>query len=166
MALPQRRAVLDNAVRPTTRRGPSTGQWQCLIIAPNDKHRRELVDAATEAGWVTVDCRNPQEALDCQQRLLFQLALVDLASRNHVLHHALRDAAATLSQQSGALLVVCGEGSADEEIWARQLGAWLYLPGVVEGGELASLFGEARELAARLSAPQGAAWGGAPVWQR
>ena len=31
----------------------------------------------------------------------------------------------------GLLLVICGhEGEVEEEIWARQLGVWLYVPGL------------------------------------
>ena len=45
------------------------------------------------------------------------------------------------------LLVICGsEDNVDEELWARQLGAWLYLPGVCDGDSLTSLCVEARRL--------------------
>ena len=36
-----------------------------------------------------------------------------------------------------------------EEIWARQLGVWLYLPGVVDDSDLSSLFEEGRAVASR-----------------
>jgi hypothetical protein len=43
--------------------------------------------------------------------------------------------------------VICGsEDNVDEELWARQLGAWLYLPGVTDGDSLTSLCVEARRL--------------------
>jgi hypothetical protein len=51
--------------------------------------------------------------------------------------------------------VICGnEGRPQEEIWARQLGAWLYLPGVVESDDVAMLCGEARQIAEQLAKPQ------------
>ena len=46
--------------------------------------------------------------------------------------------------------MVCGsEDSVDEELWARQLGAWVYLPGVSSGDALMSLFAEARRVSDR-----------------
>ena len=55
----------------------------------------------------------------------------------------------------GTLVVVCGSGdSVDEELWARQLGAWVYLPGVSGGDALMSLFAEARRVAERKGAYQ------------
>jgi hypothetical protein len=50
------------------------------------------------------------------------------------------------------LLVVCGnEGNAVEEIWARQLGAWLYLPGVSQACNVQALCEEALPVAERIS---------------
>jgi len=49
-------------------------------------------------------------------------------------------------------VVICGSAdSVDEELWARQLGVWLYLPGVTEGDSLTSLCIEARRLHANAS---------------
>jgi hypothetical protein len=57
-----------------------------------------------------------------------------------------------LASQSGVLLIVCGnEGSVEEELWVRQRGAWLYLPGVVEASNLALLCGEAKQIVERLA---------------
>ena len=44
--------------------------------------------------------------------------------------------------------------SVDEELWARQLGAWVYLPGVSGGDALMSLFAEARRVAERKGSYQ------------
>jgi hypothetical protein len=43
-----------------------------------------------------------------------------------------------------------------EEIWARQLGAWMYLPGVNDHSDVAMLCGEARNAAEKLSSLGGA----------
>ncbi len=57
--------------------------------------------------------------------------------------------------RTGTLLVVCGsEDSVEEELWARQLGAWVYLPGVSGGDALMSLFAEARRAAERKGSYQ------------
>jgi hypothetical protein len=48
-------------------------------------------------------------------------------------------------------MIVCGnEGRIEEEMWVRQAGAWLYLPGVTESSNFALLCGEARQIAQRL----------------
>jgi len=50
----------------------------------------------------------------------------------------------------GTLLAICGsDDNVDEELWARPLGAWVYLPGVTSGDALVSLVTEARRLAER-----------------
>ena len=59
------------------------------------------------------------------------------------------------ASRPGTLLVVCGsEDSVDEEMWARQLGAWVYLPGVSGADALMSLFAEARRVGERRGAWQ------------
>ncbi len=59
------------------------------------------------------------------------------------------------ASRSNTLVVVCGSGeSIDEELWARQLGAWVYLPGVSGGDALMSLFGEAQRVVERQGAWQ------------
>ena len=56
-----------------------------------------------------------------------------------------------LAPTSGLLLIVCGnEGSIDEEIQVRQLGAWLYLPGVSDGDSVSLLCSEARHITERM----------------
>ncbi|NIL99064.1 MAG: hypothetical protein GTO53_13870, partial [Planctomycetales bacterium] len=48
------------------------------------------------------------------------------------------------------LVALCGnEGNALEEIWARELGVWLYLPGVVDDSDLSSLLEAGQQVAAR-----------------
>jgi hypothetical protein len=50
------------------------------------------------------------------------------------------------------LLVICGrDGDAMQEIWAHQLGAWLYLPGVDISGDLAMLCSQARMVVEKLN---------------
>jgi hypothetical protein len=49
-------------------------------------------------------------------------------------------------------------------VWVRQLGAWLYLPGVVDSNNFALLCGEARHIAERLWKPNGVESGaGSPL---
>lgn len=85
----------------------------------------------------------------------YQLVIVDIA---HPVGERVSDTveiAEEFAGRPGTLLVVCGsDDSVDEEFWARQLGAWVYLPGVSGGDALMSLFAEARRVAERRGAMQ------------
>ena len=52
---------------------------------------------------------------------------------------------------ASTIWVYTGESgeSVDEELWARQLGAWVYLPGISGGDSLMSLFAEAGRVVER-----------------
>ena len=80
----------------------------------------------------------------------YQLVIVDIA---HPIGDRVNDSieiAEEFAGRPGTLLVVCGsDDSVDEELWARQLGAWVYLPGVTSGDALVSLFSDARRVAER-----------------
>jgi hypothetical protein len=55
-----------------------------------------------------------------------------------------------LAMTSGLLLVVCGQdGDAQEEVFVRQVGAWLYLPGGIQAEQLTVLCSEALALCTR-----------------
>jgi hypothetical protein len=56
-----------------------------------------------------------------------------------------------LAADGTLLLVLCGnDGEALEEIWAHQLGTWLYLPGVDEASDLSMVCSEARTVVEKL----------------
>jgi hypothetical protein len=81
-------------------------------------------------------------------RWLMQLAVVDLADERA---DDFRPLLEELTKCNGLLAIVCGnEGSREEEIWVRQRGAWMYLPGVVDSSNISLLCGEARQIAERL----------------
>jgi hypothetical protein len=81
-------------------------------------------------------------------RMFVQLAMIDLQGRQSDDFCGLLE---KLAPAAGLLLIVCGnEGNVREEIWVRQLGAWLYLPGVVESSDVSLLCSEARHIAQRL----------------
>jgi hypothetical protein len=57
-----------------------------------------------------------------------------------------------LTAQRDLLVALCGRDADDmEEVWARQLGAWLYLPKVTAASDVSSICGEALQLAAHGS---------------
>jgi hypothetical protein len=125
---------------------------QCLALAVDSRRRQELAAAAREAGWLALECDDAPSALLCLQRMLVGLALVDLDQATDDERQEIRSAIEVLASQSSLLIVLCGqENQPQEEIWARQLGVWLYLPGVKDGTELSGLCSEARPLAERLA---------------
>ena len=105
-----------------------------------------------EGGWDTVVFSDAENALTEFHRARFQLAFVDLDGFDATPEDSFRDLCQQLAAAGGNLLLaVCGrEGDGLEEIWARQLGVWLYLPGVTEGGGVAELCDEARGVVEQL----------------
>jgi DNA-binding NtrC family response regulator len=136
------------------RTAKAAGTFSCLIVSP-DRRRGEMLErAAAEGGWKTCLCLDPKSAHAHIGRSFVHLAVVDLEGESP---QSLRPLLEQLTRTGGLLVIVCGnEGDLDEEVWVRQLGAWLYLPGVVETSNLALLCGEARQIAERLgrTAPQ------------
>jgi hypothetical protein len=127
------------------------GIYECLVVATDDQRQRMLFNAARDAGWNACLCANPQLADAQLQRTLFRLGVVDLQGLTPQRRSGFLDIAQRLSRMSQLLLVICGnESLIEEEIWARQQGAWLYLPGVTYGEDLEMVYSEARQLTDRL----------------
>lgn len=129
-----------------------TGLLDCLVVSGDAALKRRIEVAAELAGWL--DCAAPEtsdelrQAVDCD----FQLVIVDIASPLGERVNDTLELAEEMAARPDTLVVICGsQHSVDEELWARQLGAWLYLPGVRDGDSLTSLCVEARRL--RESAP-------------
>ena len=122
----------------------------CLVAGLSADRRTLLMAAATSAGWDAVGC---DDAMGAQRQTLLeprQMVVVDLEAAGGAAPEALKKLCERLARQKNLLLVLCGNASnAMEEIWARQLGAWLYLPGVVDDSDLSSLFEEAGQIARR-----------------
>ena len=109
----------------------TTDVCQCLIVSVGKARRDMLSRAATNAGWNAVLCADCHNALAAFRRTKFQMALIDLDYEGST-PDGFRDLCQSLSSASTRmLLVICGhEIEPREEIWARQLGVWVYLPGV------------------------------------
>lgn len=121
-------------------RKAKTGVVHCLISSSSLARRNLLSHAATEAGWDAITCATPDKALGAFQRNLFHFAMIDLDDRGET-PSGVRELVQTLAQDSSRLLVgVCGhEADPEEEIWVRQLGIWLYLPGATTASEISLL---------------------------
>lgn len=113
---------------------PSRGELvYCLIVSGCPLKRSEFTAAAREAGWETIVCTDETAAMAAVRRTRFQMAWVDLESSETT---CLREVCQSIASLDQVLLVVCGhEHAPQEEIWARQLGVWLYLPGLALGHE-------------------------------
>jgi DNA-binding NtrC family response regulator len=131
------------------------GEIKCLVVSGDRGFRGRLEAVAELSGCATcdtpVDVAEMANAIDGE----YQLVIVDIA---HPVGDRVNDTveiAEEFAGRTGTLLVVCGgEDSVEEELWARQLGAWVYLPGVSSGDALVSLFAEARRVAERRGAWQ------------
>ncbi len=142
----------------TKERSSATGLLHCLVVSGEADRREALSWAALQGGWKTVPCVDVPTAEACFRRMFLQLAVVDLQRSNHVPREHLEALIESLARSSNLLLVVCGdEGNLEQEIWARQVGVWMYVPGIEHGSELKTLLGEAHCLAQRMGLPTGAA---------
>ncbi|MDC0935441.1 hypothetical protein OAS39_04070 [Pirellulales bacterium] len=102
---------------------------QCLVVAPTDDRRQMIRDAAQTQAWDVTVCSNSTEFLRCVFRQKVALIVIDLPRDESGEYRQMRNAAEDAVRLSDALLLVSGAGaSADEEIWARSLGVWSYLP--------------------------------------
>jgi DNA-binding response OmpR family regulator len=143
-------AVGHAQIRPARPNPKQTGLFQCLVVSAQPARQELLSRAAAESGWKTVVCSDAASALACLGVMFLQLAMVDLEGEEPEAYGGLL---AQLAPSTGLLLIVCGnEGEEEEEIWVRQLGAWLYLPGARDGDEIALLCREARHIAEKLCA--------------
>ncbi len=123
--------------------------FQCLIVSANPERCRMLDRAASDSGWKTHVCADTQAALAHVNRWLVQLAVIDLDGPSAA---AFRPLIEQLSAQNGLLSIVCGrDGDVQEEIWVRQQGAWMYLPGVADSSNVSLLCGEAKQIVERIS---------------
>lgn len=131
-----------------------TGLLQCLIVSGDDARREALTWAAVDAGWQALGCSNLETAQKHFNRYVTQMAVIDLQGATAADQSSYTVLIDNLARHSDLLMVVCGhEGEIQEELWARQIGVWMYLPGIEEAADLTPLFGEATFLARRLRRP-------------
>jgi hypothetical protein len=122
---------------------------RCLVVTWSE-HRAELLrSAACHESWqptVNVDVR---EFLRNLFLLRVPLTFVDLPDAKAGGYALLQEAALRTVELSNSLVVVCGlGGNPAEEVWARRLGAWAYLPGDNGLTGLEFVFGDARKAVA------------------
>ncbi|MCG8586574.1 MAG: hypothetical protein MI757_17870 [Pirellulales bacterium] len=125
-------------------------EFACSIVGGNEARREMLAGSAKNAGWGAVGSRSVDESRSIETEE--SLVIVDLVGSED--SGAVRQEVQRLASRHGVLLLVCGnEGDPMEEIWARGLGIWLYLPGVPDDADLSSLCADALRITER-NAPQ------------
>ncbi len=143
---------------------PATGLLHCLVVSGDSDRREAFSLAASQGGWKTVPCSDVPTAEDCFRRMFLQLAVVDLQRSQLVPLEHLENLIENMARSGNTLLVVCGdEGNLEQEIWARQVGVWMFVPGIEDGSELKTLLGEAHCLAQQMGLPTGGSELGGPA---
>lgn len=131
------------------------GLLKCLVVSGDEGLRSRLSTMAELASWSA--CETPADGTELRSVVDgdFHLVVVDVARPLGERVNDTVEIAEEFAGRPGTLVVVCGSGDGvDEELWARQLGAWVYLPGVSGGDALMSLFAEARRVVERRGAYQ------------
>lgn len=142
--------VRSLASEPAVRSGRIPGLLKCLVVSGDDRLRHRLDTMADLSGWSA--CETPADSADLRSVVDgdFHLVIADIANPLGDRVSDTVEIAEEFAGRPNTLVVVCGSGeSVDEELWARQLGAWVYLPGVSGGDALMSLFAEARRVVER-----------------
>jgi len=125
-----------------------------LVLTSHDALRERLRSIIVGCGGL---CRAPTSIATAWRSVNAEcaLAFIDIAHPLDGGADEARAMAETLAAGQGALLAVCGRptdaggmpgGADDEECWARQMGAFVYLPGVGSDAGIALLIDEARRI--------------------
>lgn len=122
----------------------------CLLVTGDAALRSRLRMVAAMTDWTVCDAPADADAIRAAMDREYDLVIVDIA---HPCGERVADSvelAEDFARRPGTLLTVCSSGeSLDEELWARQLGVWAYLPEMSTGDSLVSLFQEAGRTSAR-----------------
>lgn len=122
----------------------------CLMLTWCDERAGLLRRAAENESWQSTVNLDVQEYLRNLFRLRVPLTLLDLPSLDSRVYPGVQQAAYHASEIGNSQVIICGnEGQSEEEIWARSLGVWAYLPG--DGGAvgLEYMFSSARQALAK-----------------
>jgi CheY-like chemotaxis protein len=142
--------VSPDARAPAKRRAP-VALHTCLVVSTSARRAQIWVRAAHEEQWATIVCTTADDATRQAVRQRVDLALIDLQSATVDQAAQLRRLVEQLAAKNGPLLAVCGNpDDSTGEVWSRQLGVWMYLPGIDGHSDIALLCGEARNILKKL----------------
>ncbi len=119
--------------------------WMCLVLSANAERRQRLLGITDEAGWRPIECESVGDAIRQSDRWKTRLAVVDFCGLPERQRQTFRKFAERLGKQAEPLLMICDDedSSSTNELWARQVGVWLYLPEASLGNDLVDLCAEA-----------------------
>lgn len=141
---------LRSAPSSTSRGSRLQGLARCLVVTGDAGFRNRLLAATELAGWQECDASESSDDLHSAIDGDYRLVLVDVANPVGDRVSESVELAEEFAARPGTLVAICGpEDGIDEELWARQLGAWVYLPGAIAGDGIVSLFQQAGRLADR-----------------
>jgi len=134
-----------------------------LIVSPCKQHQEQFSRAAVTRGWKTFTTSDPHEALKLMCRNSFKMAVLDFQDvaqlENSAQLENYRSLAEYIRWIGGVLLVINGPvqdspvRDDSTELWARELGSWSYLPGVLPQSDLSDLCDQASQVVERLHHP-------------
>lgn len=122
---------------------------RCLVLTWSESRAELLRSAARNESWQATVNIDVHEFLRNVFLLRVPLTFVDLPEVEQRGYGVCQSAAERAKDLSDSLVVVCGcGGDPTEELWARQLGAWAYLPSDNGLAGLELIFGDARKAVA------------------
>lgn len=144
---------LQTSVAPRSR-GARVGSESLALVLVADSNRRSAITHSIRlAGWRVLPCVEAGEAAQQLHRWRTQLAIVELAANDSEARESFRRFAAELKAGAAPLVIISDQQPTDaDEVWARQAGAWLYLPAMGTGDDLTDLCREALKSLRRKSA--------------
>lgn len=153
------RAMVADRPRQAKRRGRKVAAGgACLVISADGLKRMMFGQSAERCGWQQVVCEDTASALEHLESGNVGMVLIDTASTGDASLEAQRWLVERLAENKKVLTVVCGRTSdSQEEIWARELGVWMYLPGVAPESEIDPMLLAGREISARMHQRQAVA---------
>jgi hypothetical protein len=133
---------------PEAERVASKPEGVCLIISLDPLRQLMFSRSVVRHGWRTVVCSDPVAVLSHLASGNVELALVDLGAGGFdESFDSGRNSIALLSELPNLLTIVCGQTrNANEEIWARSNGVWVYLPGVPPEADLDDILHGAKHI--------------------
>ncbi len=129
--------------------------FQCLIVSASSQRCGTLTRAAADGRWSVQAYTDARKALVQSKRTHFHLAMIDFQACDKQQAIFYRKVCENLAETKELLLVVCGKNDDPmEEIWARQIGSWFYLPGIDDNASLGHLCGQAMNVAVQATVPE------------
>lgn len=146
------RVMVADRPRQAKRRGRKVAAGgACLVISADGLKRMMFGQSAERCGWEQIVCEDMATAMEHLESSNVGMVLIDTASNGDASMEACRWLVERLAENKQVLTVVCGRTSdAQEEVWARQLGVWMYLPGVAPESDLDPMLLAGREVSARM----------------